>query len=70
VIEKKEKIGTSIYFSILDYAKLVNGQWRQILHEGCNFDGCARRVKAEKSQAFDSKICNFLNRETVGQRRV
>jgi hypothetical protein len=24
VIEKKEKIGTSIYFSILDYAKLMN----------------------------------------------
>jgi len=39
--EKKEKIGTSIYFSILEHEKLVNVQWRQILHDDCNSDGCA-----------------------------
>lgn len=70
VIEKKEEIGTSIYFSILEYAKLLNVQWRQILHDGCNSDGCALCVKAEKSHAFDSDLCNFLNRETVGRRKV
>jgi hypothetical protein len=70
VIEEKEEIVTSIYFSILEYAKLVNVQWRQILHDGCNSNGCALCVTAKKSHAFDSDLCNSLNRETVGQRRV
>jgi hypothetical protein len=68
-MKKEEKIGNSIYFSILEHAKLVNVQWRQILHDSCNSDGCVLCVRAEKSLAFDSDLCNFLNRKTFGQRR-
>jgi len=69
-MKKKEKIGTSIYFSILEHEKSVNVQWRQILHDDCNSDGCALCVKSEKSHIFDSDLCKFLNIKTFGHRRV
>jgi hypothetical protein len=45
----------------------VNVQWRQILHNGRNSEGCALYVRAGKFDSSDSDLCNFLKRKTIGK---